>query len=164
MSCGERRRIALALSLVADPALLLLDEPLSDLDTVGIRDTISILKDLRGRGLAILVSSHRLEDILELTDRVAVLGDGSILMCDSPQAVLTHPDILRSAVMTVPALQRLYIQLQSESLVPLGDIPTTFEQALETFRSALRRKSSEPDTTRLDEQEVLTGKAEGLLL
>src|SRR5690606_38361828 len=41
MSCGERRRIALALSLIADPAVLLLDELLSDLDQVGVRDTVS---------------------------------------------------------------------------------------------------------------------------
>ncbi len=138
MSCGERRRIALALALVSDPSLLLLDEPLSDLDTVGIRDTISILKDLKGRGLAILVSSHRLEDILELTDRVAVLGDGRILMCDAPNKVLTNTEILKLAVMSIPGVQRLYIHLQGEGLMPAGDIPATFDQALEIFRRQLR--------------------------
>src|SRR3954467_6791124 len=58
MSCGERRRIALAMALIADPSILLLDEPLSDLDQVGVRDTVSTLKELKNRGLCILVSSH----------------------------------------------------------------------------------------------------------
>jgi energy-coupling factor transporter ATP-binding protein EcfA2 len=146
MSCGERRRIALALSLISDPTMLLLDEPLSDLDTVGIRDTISILKEFKQRGLAIMVSSHRLEDILDLTDRVAVLGDGKILMCDEPQKVMTNSEILRLAVMHVPALQKLYVDLQKEGLLPEGTVPTTYEEALEGFKSALRKRH-EPDTT-----------------
>jgi ABC-type multidrug transport system ATPase subunit len=126
--------------------MLLLDEPLSDLDTVGIRDTISILKEFKQRGLAIMVSSHRLEDILDLTDRVAVLGDGKILMCDEPQKVMTNSEILRLAVMHVPALQKLYVDLQKEGLLPEGTVPTTYEEALEGFKSALRKRH-EPDTT-----------------
>lgn len=140
MSCGERRRIALALAMVADPSLLLLDEPLSDLDSVGIRDTISILKELKSRGLCILVSSHRLEDILELTDRIAVMGEGKLLMIDEPAKVLTNAEILKLAALNVPQVQRLFIQLQSEGLLPEGKLPLTLEGALEVMRPALRKR------------------------
>lgn len=142
MSSGERRRIALALSLVSDPSLLLLDEPLSDLDTVGVRDVISILKDIKDRGLSILVTSHHLEDILELTDRVAVLGEGRILLCDTPQKVLTNESVLNSAVINVPAAQRLFIRLQLQGLLPKGSVPLNFEGVVDALRRTLGGKTS----------------------
>ncbi len=152
MSCGERRRIALALALVSDPSVLLLDEPLSDLDTVGIADSISILKDLKGRGLAIMVSSHRLEDILDLTDKIAVLGDGSILMFDEAAKVLANNEILNLAVMSVPVVQRLYLQLQKEGLLPEGVLPVTYDQVLDSFRGQLRkRRATDTDTAEVSE-------------
>jgi energy-coupling factor transporter ATP-binding protein EcfA2 len=152
MSCGERRRIALALAMIADPSLLLLDEPLSDLDSVGIRDTISILKELKNRGLCILVSSHRLEDILELTDRIAVMGEGKLLMIDEASKVLTNAEILKLAALNVPQVQRLFIQLQSEGLLPEGKLPLNLEGVLEVMRPALRkRRSSDLD---LDAEEL----------
>jgi energy-coupling factor transporter ATP-binding protein EcfA2 len=158
MSCGERRRIALALSLVSDPSLLLLDEPLSDLDTVGVRDVISILKDLKDRGLSIMVSSHRLEDILELTDRVAMLGEGRILICDEPQKVLTSQEILRAAVMNVPAAQRIFVILQNEGLLPAGPVPLNFDGVVDAFRRALGGSVSDAATV------VSDGKPSKLLL
>jgi energy-coupling factor transporter ATP-binding protein EcfA2 len=137
MSCGERRRIALALCLIADPSVLLLDEPLSDLDQVGVRDCVATLKELKNRGLCIVVSSHRLEDILELTDRLAVLGEGRLLMIDTPQKVLCNDEILKLAAITLPSIQKLFLRLQNEGLVPLDDLPLSLDQAVEQFKDAL---------------------------
>ena len=137
MSCGERRRIALALSLIADPSVLLLDEPLSDLDQVGVKDTVATLKELKNRGLCIVVSSHRLEDILELTDRLAVLGEGRLLMLDDPQKVLSNEEILKLATITLPSVQRLFLRLQAEGLVSKDNLPLSLDQAVEQFKAAL---------------------------
>lgn len=152
MSCGERRRIALAMALVADPTILLLDEPLADLDMVGVKDTVATIKELKGRGLAILVSSHRLEDLLELTDRIAVLGEGRLLMIDDPQKVLSNEDILKLAAITVPAIPRLFMKLQSEGLLPPGKFPMSFDQAVERLRDELdRRKKPSTGNTSVTE-------------
>ncbi len=146
MSCGERRRIALALALISDPSILLLDEPLSDLDQVGVKDTVATLQELKNRGLCIVVSSHRLEDILELTDRLAVLGEGRLLMLDEPQKVLGSDAILKLAAITLPSVQRLFLKLQEEGMVPAGNLPLSLEQAMERFREVL--VSTKPvDTT-----------------
>ncbi len=142
MSCGERRRIALALCLIADPSVLLLDEPLSDLDQVGVKDTVATLKELKNRGLCIVVSSHRLEDILELTDRLAVLGEGRLLMLDDPQKVLSNEEILKLATITLPSIQRLFLRLQSEGLVPKDSLPLSLDQALEQLKAALTENSA----------------------
>jgi energy-coupling factor transporter ATP-binding protein EcfA2 len=155
MSCGERRRIALALSLVTDPSLLLLDEPLSDLDSVGVQDTIATLKELKGRGLAIMVSSHRLEDILELTDRIAVLGEGRLLMIDEPQKVLANDEILRLAAMNAPALQKLWLRLQREGVLPEGKMPLNFEGIYERLKEELSKKISGTDTSVLERKDPI---------
>ncbi len=143
MSCGERRRIALAMALIADPAMLLLDEPLADLDVAGIRDTVATLKDLKARGLSILVSSHRLEDILEVTDRVAVLGEGRLLMCDDPQKVLFNQEILKLASIAMPSIPRLFLKLQSEGILPDEKLPLTFDQAVETLKAQFQSQGFE---------------------
>lgn len=140
MSSGERRRVALALALVSDPQILMLDEPLSDLDSVGKRDTATTLRELKSRGLCIVVSSHRLEDILELTDRLVILGEGRLLVADDPQKVLAAEDTLKLASITVPAIQRLFIRLQAEGLLPSGRFPMGFEEAMERLREALDRR------------------------
>jgi energy-coupling factor transporter ATP-binding protein EcfA2 len=137
MSCGERRRIALAMALIADPSILLLDEPLSDLDQVGVRDTISTLKELKSRGLCIIVSSHRLEDILELTDRMAVLGEGRLLMVDEPQKVLANEEILKLASVNLPAIPRLFMRLQAEGVLASSKLPLSMDQAIERIKEAV---------------------------
>lgn len=140
MSCGERRRVALALALIADPSVLLLDEPLSDLDHVGVRDTVSTLKELRNRGLCIVVSSHRLEDILELVDRVAVLGEGRLLTIDEPQKVLSNDDILKLATVNLPAIPRLFMRLQAEGILGSSNLPLSMDQAVDRIKEAVALK------------------------
>ena len=137
MSSGERRRIALAMALIADPSMLLLDEPLSDLDQVGVKDTISTLRELKSRGLCIVVSSHRLEDIMELTDRVAVLGEGRLLMIDEPQKVLSNEDILKLASINLPAIPRLFLRLQAEGVLASSRLPLNMDQAVERIKEAV---------------------------
>jgi energy-coupling factor transport system ATP-binding protein len=137
MSCGERRRIALAMALIADPSMLLLDEPLSDLDQVGVRDTISTLKELKNRGLCIIVSSHRLEDILELTDRIAVMGEGRLLMIDEPQKILTNSEILKLASVNLPAIPRLFLRLQAEGVLASSKLPLSMDQAVERIKESV---------------------------
>lgn len=137
MSCGERRRIALAMALIADPSMLLLDEPLSDLDQVGVKDTVSTLRELKSRGLCIVVSSHRLEDILELTDKVAVLGEGRLLMLDEPQKVLGNEEILKLASVNLPAIPRLFLRLQAEGVLASTKLPLSMDQAVDRIKEAI---------------------------
>lgn len=140
MSCGERRRIALAMALIADPSILLLDEPLSDLDQVGVRDTVATLKELKNRGLCVIVSAHRLEDILELTDRIAVLGEGRVLMFDEPEKVLSNEGILKLATVTLPAIPKLFMRLQAEGVLASNKLPLSLDQAVDRIREAVALK------------------------
>jgi ABC-2 type transport system ATP-binding protein len=77
-SKGMRQRIKLAQALLHDPELLLLDEPLSGIDPIGRRESIELFLELARRGKCLLISSHELEELEKLTDRVAIMAAGRI--------------------------------------------------------------------------------------
>jgi len=77
-SKGMRQRIKLAQALLHDPALLLLDEPMSGIDPIGRRESVQLFQDLARLGKCLLVSSHELEDLEKLTDHVAIMAAGRI--------------------------------------------------------------------------------------
>ena len=79
LSGGLRQRLALALALLADPPVLLLDEPTANLDTQARWDYLGLLADLRHEGKTILFASHRLEEVEALADRVLVLEQGQMV-------------------------------------------------------------------------------------
>ena len=92
VSGGERQRTALARTLVTDPALLLLDEPLSALDAAA---KSKIIEDLRAwnaaRGIPILYVTHSTAEAFALGERVVVLDAGAVLAQGTPQQVLREP-------------------------------------------------------------------------
>ncbi len=77
-SKGMRQRIKLAQALIHDPALLLLDEPLSGIDPVGRREMVALFLELARQGKCLLISSHELDELEKLTDQVAILAAGRI--------------------------------------------------------------------------------------
>jgi len=76
LSGGMKQRLALGLALLADPPVLVLDELTSNLDTRAQHTFLALLRQLKSQGKTILFTSHRLEEILELADRVIVLENG----------------------------------------------------------------------------------------
>jgi molybdate transport system ATP-binding protein len=92
LSGGERQRVALARAIARDPALLLLDEPLSALDAhtrAGVRAELRELLD--GLGLPTLLVTHDFEDAATLADRVGVVSEGQILQLGTPTDLVAIP-------------------------------------------------------------------------
>jgi ABC-type multidrug transport system fused ATPase/permease subunit len=96
LSGGQRQRIAIARALVADPPLLLLDEPTSQLDALSEADLRATLEHLRGRR-TILVVAHRLATVLA-ADRIVVLKDGTTQATGTHQHLLEHDATYQSYV------------------------------------------------------------------
>lgn len=92
LSGGERQRLAIARALLGDPAVLLLDEPLAQLDPASraaVRE--ALLAVPRDAGCAVLLVTHDHEEALSCADRLAILIDGSIVQCDAPAAIYRAP-------------------------------------------------------------------------
>lgn len=92
LSGGEKQRVGLARALAVKPALLLLDEPLSNIDQVTKREVAEQLKELFHKlGIPIILVTHSSEDALFLAETLAVLVNGTIEQIGPLQEVTTHP-------------------------------------------------------------------------
>src|SRR5580700_4805396 len=87
-SKGMRQRIGLAQALINDPELVILDEPTSGLDPLGTRWMKDLIVNLRDQGKTIIMCSHRLEDVQDICDRVAILAEGELQKLGSVKSLL----------------------------------------------------------------------------
>jgi len=92
LSGGERRRVEIARCLVSDPQIILLDEPFTGIDPVTIASIQEIVRDLRARGISILITDHQVRETLEITDRSYVIRAGQVLCHGRPEEVLRNPE------------------------------------------------------------------------
>jgi ABC-2 type transport system ATP-binding protein len=83
-----RQRIGLAQALINDPDLVILDEPTSGLDPLGARWMKDLIGELRKQGKTVIMCSHRLEDVQDVCDRIAILSDGELQAFGDVQALL----------------------------------------------------------------------------
>jgi ABC-2 type transport system ATP-binding protein len=77
------QRLLFAATLINDPELLILDEPMSGLDPVGRSIIASVIRELSARGKAVFFSSHIIQDVERLSDRVAIIVGGEVKLVDS---------------------------------------------------------------------------------
>jgi lipopolysaccharide export system ATP-binding protein len=95
VSGGERRRMEIARCLVSNPEIILLDEPFAGVDPVTVQSIQEIIRRLRNRGIAILITDHAAREILQLADRCYVIDKGSVLCSGPPAVVKEHPEVRR---------------------------------------------------------------------
>jgi len=92
LSGGQKQRLALGLATLHDPELLILDEPTSGLDPIARRGIHEILKNLKAMGKTILISSHYLDEIEALADRVVILRAGEVVADGTPLQLLAQAE------------------------------------------------------------------------
>jgi lipopolysaccharide export system ATP-binding protein len=91
LSGGEKRRLEIARCLVCDPLLILLDEPFTGIDPQTIEDIQQIVRGLRDQGIGILVTDHRVREILTITDRSYLIKGGRVVTKGTPQQIVRDP-------------------------------------------------------------------------
>ncbi|WP_203884525.1 ABC transporter ATP-binding protein [Planotetraspora kaengkrachanensis] len=112
LSGGQRQRLSIALALVGNPRIAILDELTTGLDPQARRDTWELIARMRDRGVTVLLVSHFMEEVERLCDRVAVISDGRVLALDTPAGLVSQ----------VSGGQRLVFRT-SASVEPLRSLP-----------------------------------------
>ncbi|MEU9383011.1 ABC transporter ATP-binding protein [Streptomyces sp. NPDC048279] len=96
LSGGQRQRLFIALALIGNPRIVVLDELTTGLDPRARRDTWELIEDVRDRGVTVLLVTHFMEEAQRLCDRIAVIDKGRVAALDTPAGL-----IRRSAGATV---------------------------------------------------------------
>lgn len=95
LSGGERRRLEIARALVTSPSLILLDEPFSGVDPIAVADVQQIIRELKQRNLAILITDHNVRETLSVTDRAYLIHAGEILIEGTAERLINDPEARR---------------------------------------------------------------------
>ena len=90
LSGGERRRLEITRALVTNPSFILLDEPFSGIDPIVVSEAQEIIKELKAKGLGILLTDHNVRETLSITDRAYLIADGRILISGTAEELINN--------------------------------------------------------------------------
>ena len=95
LSGGERRRLEITRALVTRPRYILLDEPFAGIDPIAVDDIQGIVRDLRTRGIGVLITDHNVRETLSITDRAYIIFEGRIQRAGSAEEIVNDPEARR---------------------------------------------------------------------
>lgn len=88
LSGGERRRLEITRALVTNPVFILLDEPFSGIDPIVVAEAQEIIRELKEKGLGILLTDHNVRETLSITDRAYIMAEGKILISGTAEELI----------------------------------------------------------------------------
>lgn len=105
LSGGYARRLSIAMALISEPQVLFLDEPTLGLDVLARSELWDLIRSLKGR-VTVILTTHYMEEAEELSDRIAIMKDGRLLMCDTPAGIKEKTG--------TDSIERAFIQIVKE--------------------------------------------------
>lgn len=92
LSGGERRRLEITRALATKPRFLLMDEPFSGVDPISVADVQQIVRNLKTRGIGVLITDHNVRETLGLVDRAYLVYQGRVLISGTAEDIVNNPD------------------------------------------------------------------------
>ncbi|WP_375410542.1 ABC transporter ATP-binding protein [uncultured Methylobacterium sp.] len=96
LAYGEQRLVGVALALATEPAMLLLDEPVSGMNASETHVFVQLIRQIRARGITILLVEHDMPMVMEVSDRIVVLNYGRLIAEGPPAAIRTDPAVIEA--------------------------------------------------------------------
>ncbi len=91
LSGGERRRLEITRALVTNPLFILLDEPFSGIDPIAVYDCQEVIRELKEKGLGVLLTDHNVRETLAITNRSYLMCDGKVLISGTKEELINNP-------------------------------------------------------------------------
>jgi len=135
MSGGEKKRAALATVLSMGPDILALDEPTANLDPKSRRELIDILKGLKDQGKTLIIITHDINAIPELTERVIVLNR-TVIADGNTREIFSDTDMLIKAGLEIPVIMQFFEMLQFVGY-PCDKLPLSLEGAVNNLTQTI---------------------------
>jgi ABC-2 type transport system ATP-binding protein len=92
LSGGQKQRLSIALALVGNPKIAILDELTTGLDPQARRDTWQLIEDVRDSGVTVILVTHFMEEAERLADRIALIDEGRLVALDTPAGIVSRVD------------------------------------------------------------------------
>jgi energy-coupling factor transport system ATP-binding protein len=128
LSGGQKQRLAIAAALAVQPALLILDEPTSQLDPVGSQEVFATIKELnRHLGVTIVMVSHAAEEMAEYADRLVLLRDGAIEAMGTPAEIYSQVQLLQENALRPPQVATTFALIE-QKIGAVESIPVTLDR------------------------------------
>jgi branched-chain amino acid transport system ATP-binding protein len=96
LSYGEQRLVGVALALAAEPSMLLLDEPVSGMNASETHSFVQLIRNVRDRGITILLVEHDMPMVMSVSDRIVVLNYGRIIAEGTPEVIRRDPAVIEA--------------------------------------------------------------------
>ena len=136
LSFGEKKRICLAGVLAMCPDVMLLDEPTSCLDPMGVNSIMRLLKKLnKENGITMVMTTHSVDLVPLFIDRVVILNKGEIILDGRPEEVFSNIKVIRDAKLRLPRIGHLFEILRKSDGFNFHGLPLTIGQAREELKT-----------------------------
>lgn len=130
LSYGQKKRVCLAGVLAMAPEIILLDEPTSSLDPMGVSSIMNLLKKLNvEKKITFVMATHAVDLVPLFIDRVFILSKGRIIREGLPEKVFSDPEVIRSAKLRLPQIGHLFEILKKKDNLPIDNFPLTIGEA-----------------------------------
>lgn len=93
LSGGERRRVEIARALASNPSFILLDEPFAGIDPIAVGDIMNIIKQLKNKGIGVLITDHNVRETLNVVDKAYVVYEGNILAYGNKDEIFNNDNV-----------------------------------------------------------------------
>ncbi len=134
LSGGQKKRVAIAGIMAMEPEVIILDEPLSNLDPIGADEIMDLLNEFNQFGSTIIISTHDVDLAYRWSDYVFLLSNSKIIGQGTPAEVFKEPELLKKAGLRQPTTLEIYHEIERRGLASGGNSPKTIPELVNTLK------------------------------